>query len=243
MKTIVASLAVAVGLSVTSCSFNTTGSSCKSDKIITDSMSVPAFTKVDASASKVVYIPSNENKLVCSMCDDIADRLDVSVKKGTLYIGVKGGRENHTLDVVVYGTSVLTDVDARGACAFMYDGDIDTRSLDVDCSGASSFTLTGRAVVGDLDVDCSGASRFNAADVECATLSVDCSGASSADISGKCNKADYDASGASHISASRMEAVDANADASGASSINCYASGRLRQSASGVSSVKNHASK
>lgn len=222
MKTIVASLAVVVGLSVTSCSFNTTGSNCKFDKIITDSMSVPSFTKVDASDSKVVYIPSNENKLVCSMCDDIADRLDVSVKKGTLYIGVKGGRENHTLDVVVYGTSVLTDVDVRGACAFMYDGDIDTRSLDVDCSGASSFTLTGRAVVGDLDVDCSGAS--------------------SAHISGKCNKADYDASGASHIYASRMEAVDANADASGASSINCFASGRLKQSASGVSSVKNHAS-
>lgn len=223
MKTIVTSLAVAVSLSVMSCSIKATVSSCKSDKIITDSMSVLSFTKVDASASKVVYVPSNENKLVCSMCDDIAERLDVSVKNGTLYIGVKGGRENHTLDVVVYGTSVLTDVDARSACAFIYDGDIDTRSLDVDCSGASSFTLTGRAVVGDLDIDCSGTS--------------------SAYISGKCNKADYDASGASHIYASKMEAVDAKADASGTSSINCFASGRLKQSASGVSSVKNHASK
>lgn len=208
--------------------------------VVTDSVAVNTFSKIKVSATEIQYIPSKENKIVWSACEHIADYVKVSVKNGSLELGLDEGcdRSKCVLKFEVYGNENLTDIDATGASQFSYKGDILSDELDVDLSGASRFGISGKISVGKLDVDCSGASAFEANDVVCGKLDVDVSGASDAKLQGKCGKADYDASGASGIHASKMIAEDVVADASGCSSINCYASGNIRQNTSGMSAVK-----
>ncbi len=207
---------------------------------VTDSIVVNTFSKIEVLATEIQYIPSEENKVIWSACEHISDCVKVSVKDGILELGLDEGceRSKCVLKFVVYGNENLADIYAMGACQFIYKGDIISEKLDVDVSGASRFGISGKIGVGKLDVDCSGASVFEANDVECVILDVDVSGASGVRLQGKCDKADYDASGTSCIHASGMISENVAADASGCSKISCYASGNIRKSTSGMSTVK-----
>ncbi len=241
MKTLkIGALIVGLCLAMSSCLTVNLGKNCESKNTVSGVKEIGQFSKIKVRSGKVEYIPADYNKIEYTVCDDAVDKLEIEVKNSQLSIGINDSKNNHTLDVVVYGNIPLVYVDASGATEFVCEKEIVTKSLTVDCSGASEFKLLGKITAMKFDADCSGASDLSIRDIECTKLSIDCSGASSAYLKGLTLDADYDASGASDIEASDMIAVNVNAEASGASDIKCFASesGSLKKSSSGASSIK-----
>lgn len=237
-KKLLFALGIGIALSQSSCIvINTTTPHSNDENVIEKSINLSSFDAINISASEVVFKVGDENKIVYTVCEPIADDVVIETKNNKLNVEIKGNLENHIFKCEITSKNHLKDIDASGACKFIYEGDIAQKELDIDISGASTLIINGMINVEELDLDASGASTISSLNVECDKLDIDVSGASQAELKGKCRNASYDASGASKISASNMIVQDAVANASGASDIDMSAKGNVKKSASGVSHI------
>lgn len=240
-KIILIASVVILGLAVSSCNFNFYGSSSSTsyhgEVMVSDTVYVEDFEALSAFASEAVYIQGDENKVVYEACEPIADKIEVKVKDRKLCLGVDGDNNGHKFKCTIMGRLPLNTIDVSGNCKLIYNGDIKHGDVDIDCSGASNIKVNGVVCAKDIDIDMSGASQLSL-NIDCQELSIDVSGASNAQLDGKAINADLDASGASLINAKDLEIVNLSAEASGVSRISAIASGRVKISESGVSTIK-----
>ncbi len=222
-----------------SCVIIKTSSSHSDDEnVIEQIIELSSFDAIDISASEVVFKLGDENKIIYNVCEPIADDVLIEAKNNKLSVGINGNRENHLFKCEIISKNHLKNIDVSGACKFRYEGDIAQEEMDIDISGASTITINGMINVNELDIDASGASNISIMNVACGKLDIDVSGASKAELKGKCRNAYYDASGASSISVRDMVAQDAEANASGASDVDLTATGKVRHSSSGASTIR-----
>ncbi len=231
-------LGIGLALAQSSCIvINTSIPHSDDEVVIEQTINLSSFDAIDISASEVVFKVGEENKISYTVCEPIAEDVVIETNNNKLNVGIKGNRGNHIFKCEITSKNHLKDIDASGACKFIYEGDIAQKELDIDISGATTLIVNGVIKVEELDLDASGASTISSLNVECDKLDIDVSGASQAELKGKCSNALYDASGASKISASNMIAQDAVANASGASNIDMSAIGNVKKSASGASHI------
>jgi hypothetical protein len=148
--------------------------------------------------------------------DNIVEYLDVATRGNRLHIRLK---PSHNLNRVTLKAVVtlpeLTSLKLSGASSGRMEGWRSPNAMDIDVSGASR--LQGEIESGDLRLALSGTSR--------------------AALKGSAGNLRLNASGASRADVDQLLVKDANVEISGSSYAAIHASGKLRASASGASTV------
>jgi hypothetical protein len=159
----------------------------------------------------------DERSLTIETDDNLVDRVETSVRAGTLVIGIEDGitiapRSGLTITVT---TPDLTLVEITGAGTVSV-GPIATDSLAVDVLGAGSVR------VDDLAAD---------------TLTVTLGGAGNIEVAGDVDREVVDLSGVGNYDGGDLRALDVQVTADGAGNVEVWAVETLDVSASGVGSV------
>jgi hypothetical protein len=222
-------------LFVAGCSF-WIGGITGSGKLLTKTLSLGEFNKIDASGAFQVDVTQGATcSVVVTADDNVWDSLDVRNDGGTLYLGTKSGSYSNThlsARIVLPHLSALTlsgatngtidgfndaagqmDLTVDGASKL--EGELRQARVTLDIAGASTATLHGTAE--SLHITLSGASHSGLEDLPSDDVRADISGASNATVTAR-RKLDYDVSGASHLSYTGSPTVG-QADVSGASSV------------------------
>lgn len=189
-----------------------------SGNVVTNSIEITGFTKIQAGDSFQVTITQSEDYAVIIKADDnLVEHLDVRKADDTLVINMVPGRSarNATLEAEVSlpglkgvdlgGASrgILRGVTSQGSFtaaisgASYPQGDLHVRRADVRVSGASGVDLKGSGV--SLDLHGSGASTIDMEDFLVDTAEVELSGASTSRLNVKDSIGPVSLSGASRL--------------------------------------------
>lgn len=226
---------------------------------------ITQIRKIEAGASwKIVLTQGSQVSVRLEYDEDIASKLIVAEKNGTLYLtsSIRINAANffrqkkHTAYITVTDLRELElsgsssaevknrlisggefELETSGASSSK-DFKIQCTNFSADSSGSSSLNLDVQASQ-KCEIDLSGASKMVLSlGTNCRELDIDVSGASHLNAEGQALKCSLEASGASKINAKDLKTKDCEADASGASGISITVSDRLLAEASGASHVK-----
>jgi putative autotransporter adhesin-like protein len=168
-----------------------------SPNTVTTTVPLTSFSAIQASASFEVNVTIGPSpQVVLRVNENLRNRVDVSVRDGTLRLGLKPGT---SVQGAMFQAEVtapeLTRVEAAGAAHVHFLGTLTGQDLELAISGASGFdgTLSGGSVTADLSgasllilagsvqglqVTASGASQVNAGQLAIGDLTVELSGTS-----------------------------------------------------------------
>lgn len=161
-------------------------------------------------------VTATEPVAVVTIGEKAHQYVQVEVKDGTLYIGIKKWNfvSNEKATVVLpanselgklrvsgassyHGTLFGDDVSMKLSGASHFDGNMTVDNADVELSGASHATINGYCME-ELDVRISGASQLDGVRFPCTKISGEISGASFADVT-CCESLEVEVSGASRV--------------------------------------------
>ncbi len=226
-----------VGIALLACN-PITGNIKGSGNVVTTSMNISGFNKIDAGHTFQVTITQSEDYSVVIYSDDnLVEHLDVRLDGDTLIINLANRKSawNATLEAEVslpeltavgfhgasrgnlQGIASDNDFTASVSGASRLEGDLQAGQMEVRLSGASRLDLDGSG--SSLDLHVSGASTADLEDFSVDSAQVDLSGASTAILDVKDDIGPVNLSGASRLIYSGDPAFR-NFETSGASSIN-----------------------
>lgn len=230
-----------------------------SGKIITRSVSISDYTKIEASrAVKVVVEERRGNEAVIKADDNIMPYVIVKVEGGILKVGIDNdikSLNNISVTVSVPYKSGLSSIDASSASSVVVEPEIKSGSLAVDISSAAKVNIA-KSDVGTCTVNVSSAGKIegaikadkctielnSAADTDLALLAVECSvsasSAANACLSGEAGNIEIETSSAAKVDALGLNARNAEVDASSGSTIRITCSKSIAAEASSGGSVK-----
>ena len=177
------------------------------------SRELPKFSKVELSGSlNVKFVRSSKNSFDLKLNGIGSDKLDWGVKKGKLYINLRGSSKNASADITVY---------------YIEMDELVAMSSNVEFEDNSKFEML------DVKLQSGAAMKFNGT---VGDLMMRVTGNSNADLSGEC---DYLSITAVHstVRASKLESIAAWVKASTGSEVMVNADERLEIDAVGASTV------
>ena len=177
------------------------------------SRELPKFSKVELSGSlNVKFVRSSKNSFDLKLNGIGSDKLDWGVKKGKLYINLRGSSKNASADITVY---------------YIEMDELVAMSSNVEFEDNSKFEML------DVKLQSGAAMKFNGT---VGDLMMRVTGNSSSDLSGEC---DYLSVTAVHstVRASKLESIAAWVKASTGSEVMVNADERLEIDAVGASTV------
>lgn len=217
-----------------------------SSTMVTRTITVGAFSKLDVSRVDVVFTPGPATgKVVLTAPENIADRIDVKVNANKLHIGLDDNTVyNHgSLNAVVKVTAPsLTDIEAGLSSKVTITSDMTVQgSLEIDAVTSASVTAPAVTTTGGCDLESSTSAVISIkkltvhdkADLEASTSGVinvgtldaamaDFEASTSAVIqidNGKAKFAQFEATTSGVVKAAGFVADDATADASTSGSV------------------------
>lgn len=177
------------------------------------SRELPKFSKVELSGSlNVKFVRSSKNSFDLKLNGIGSDKLDWGVKKGKLYINLRGSSKNASADITVY---------------YIEMDELVAMSSNVEFEDNSKFEML------DVKLQSGAAMKFNGT---VGDLMMRVTGNSNADLSGEC---DYLSVTAVHstVRASKLESIAVWVKASTGSEVMVNADERLEIDAVGASTV------
>ena len=233
-----------------------------SGNIITRSVSISDYTKIEASrAVKVVVEDRRGREAVIKADDNIMPYVIVKVEGGILKVGIDNdikSLNNISVTVSVPYKSGLSSIDASSASSVVIEPEIKNASLAVGISSAAKVNIH-KSDVGTCTVNVSSASKIegaikadkctielnSAANADLALLAVECnvtaSSAAKAELSGEAGDIEIETSSAANVDALSLIARNVEADASSSSSIKITCSKSIDAEASSGGSDTNAA--
>ena len=189
-----------------------------SGNVVTNSMEISGFTRIEAGDSFQVNITQSEDYSVIIKADDnLVEHLDVRLVDDTLVVNMVPGKSarHATLEAeislpelkgvrfrggsrgILHGITSQGDFTVRVSGASSLRGDLQVRQMEVRVSGASSVDLNGSGA--RLDLHGSGASTVDMEDFSVDSAQVVLSGASTARLDVKDDIGPATLSGASRL--------------------------------------------
>ncbi|MEM1349300.1 MAG: head GIN domain-containing protein [Myxococcota bacterium] len=166
--------------------------------------------------------------------DNLIDNIHAEVDDDTLELHVDGSIAPVTPIEIVVRTTVLREVEVRGASDVVVQGEL-FDELELDISGASMVDVSGR--VAELEAELSGSSTLVARGLDLASIDVDASGASDVTLAGTATRLSVELSGSSDLEATELLAQDVDIESSGASDAMVCATETVEADLSGASSL------
>jgi hypothetical protein len=217
-----AMILIAASLLLTSC-INFSGLIIKgSGEVITREFDIKDFDSLNFSSVGKIEISQGEKEaLIVEAEDNIVERLDIEVKSGTLYIGMKKGFA-HTS--ILPTKDIIFKLTVRGI-------------KDIKLSGAGSINGSENIDIKNLDISSSGLGNVN---MKIAGESVKSmiSGAGKIDLEGKINTQEIHISGLGSYNAENMPSNDCKIIISGAGNAKVNVVQSLDVSITGLGSVE-----
>jgi len=191
-----------------------------SGRIITETRTVGAFSRISASGASIVNITQGEPQSLAVEADDnILPLIETAVSGDTLCVGYKpeplGGISPSKPVTVNVTMKQISELEASGSTRIH----------------AESITAN------DLVIGETGATELAVAALTAQTLNVQISGAGKCDVAGKVGSQVVHGSGAIHYSAGKLESQSAEVHISGAASATVWAKETLTVHASGACHV------
>lgn len=230
-----------------------------SGNIITRSVTISDYTKIDASrAVNVVVEDRRGHDAVIRADDNIMPYVTVNVEGGTLVIGIDNEVKtlhNVSVTVSVPGNGSISAISASSASTVVVEPEIRNSSLAFDISSAAKVNIH-KSDVGTCTVNVSSAGKIegaikadkctielnSAANAGLALLAVECnvtaSSAAKAELSGEAGDIEIETSSAANVDALSLIARNVEADASSGSSIKITCMKSIDADASSGGSVK-----
>ena len=209
--------AVVIGFALIACN-PFTGSIKGSGNVVTNSLEISGFTKIQAGNSfQVTITQSQDYSVVIKADDNLVEHLDVRLDGDTLIVNMVPGKSarNATLEAevslpdlegvifggvsrgILHGITSQGDFTVRVSGASSLRGDLQIRQMEVRVSGASRIDLSGSGAT--VDVHGSGASTVDMEDFSVDSAQVVLSGASTARLDVKNDIGPATLSGASRL--------------------------------------------
>lgn len=230
-----------------------------SGNIVTRSVTISDYTKIDASRSvKVIVEERTGNQAQIKADDNIMPYVTVKVEGGILKAGIDDkirSLSNVSVTVTVPGNGRISAIDASSASQVIVEPEIKSDELLIDVSSAAKIELA-KSDVGKCAINASSAARIegaikadycsieltSAANAMLALLAVECelsaSSAAKAELSGEAGDMEVETSSAANIDALSLIARNVEADASSGSSIKISCTKSIDAKASAGGSVK-----
>lgn len=196
----------------------TTSTVTGSGTIITKSVPVSSFSKIEVGAAFDVNVTlGGSERLTLRVDDNLVDRLDVGVSGDRLHLRLKRriSVRQATLHADVSARS-LSEIEVSGAGQVHLSDDLTGQRVDLTVSGAGG--LDGTVRVDEANVELSGASR--------------------AKLSGSAEHLVIKESGASDLEADQLHAGDLTVNLSGASTATVWVSNTISAQLTGASSLR-----
>ena len=196
-----------------------------SKEIVTLNLGEMTFNAIEAETAAKVTVHSVDDAnrdVTVRVNENIAGKVEMKVRNGTLKIGLKNNRHNFktpnklTFEVSVPHCDGLSSLSASGAASIDVTSPLTADKIKMEASGASKIT----------------------APLDCQECEAEAAGASKIVLTGRCGKLEAEASGASKIDAAECESVVCKVEVSGASKAAVWCTGRLAAKASGASKVE-----
>ena len=216
------------------------------NKIIKQNHNLSTFSSITASGGwDVIISQGDKQSITTEVSDNIADRVSLEVKNGTLHIGNKSTRRSFSITSTRNTTQkayiTVTDINqitSSGGVDINFKTPINTNNFKLNMSGGSDLedlTLSCNQFVANL----SGGSDAEVRFAKVQSIKIDASGGSDANISGaSAQTTTLNASGGSDINISDISSQQVTIDASGGSDIDIKGqTQQLTISASGGSDI------
>ncbi len=254
MKTILSLLfSVAVCLSASSCgnsssSFanisigNSSFVSSPDSKTVTRTENIGKISELSTSAGlKVIYVVSNENKVLIQAPEDIQDKIKVTSNNGSLKLGVTQNIRNlNSLATITVMSPAIASFNASSGSSLTLPSSFSPKGGELEIDASSGASVQGQGI----NAAVVGAESSSGASVKISVNanSIACSSSSGASmlISGTTKSVSLQASSGAGINAGKLKAETGNAKASSGASIKCSIASPTKISKSSGGSVNNN---
>lgn len=196
-----------------------------SKDIVTLNLGEMTFNAIEAATGAKVTVRSADDanrEVTVRVNENMAGKVEVKVRNGTLKIGLKNNRHNFktpnnlTFEVSVPHCDGLSSLEAVAAASIDVTSPLTAAKVEIEATGAAKIT----------------------APLDCQECEAEAAGASKIVLTGRCSKLEAEVSGASQIDAAKCESVVCKVEVSGASKAAVWCTGSLEAEASGASKVE-----
>ena len=197
------------------------------NKIVKKDYNLSSFSSITASGGwDIIISQGDKQSIITEVSENIADRVSLEVKNGTLHIGNKPTRRSfsimnvrNTTQKAYITVTDLSQITSSGGVDIYFKTPINTNNFKLNMSGGSDLedlTLSCNQFVANL----SGGSDAEVRFAKVQSIKIDASGGSDANISGaSAQTTTLNASGGSDINISDISSQQVTIDASGGSDI------------------------